>query len=372
MDEPPEPAPPTESGWTAATVFLDVDGRLRAGWRLLLHVPMLILGGILTTLLVVGAVLLSMALEYADPAPEWMLVLQAASTFAGIMIATLLSTLILDARWIPRIWIGSSRGVGQGRPLGRATLEWILGIGVALVAMAVTVGIMALGGMRVELPEPSLASALGIAGFAGVLILAAWFEELLFRGYAFQWVAGSLSRLGRRLSGGRWARIIDVLAWSAPAVLLSAAFGVLHLGNPSATALSTANTVLAGLWFVVLMVRTRSLWPAIAAHWAWNALTLVVLGLPVSGVGPESGVDVPSIVDLTATGPEWLGGGAYGPEGSVGATVGLLVAVALSAVLPRRRPEDGIAAMRALPDYPPHPADTSHSTTPEEVAGVAK
>jgi len=97
-------------------------------------------------------------------------------------------------------------------------------------------------------------------------------------------------------------------------------FGFAHLGNPSATPLSTANTVLAGVLLAAAYLKTRALWLPIGLHWAWNFLMGPVLGLPVSGyrLGGLPGARV--------SGPEWLTGGTYGPEGSVVLTVVCAVA----------------------------------------------
>jgi len=182
------------------------------------------------------------------------------------------------------------------------------------------------------------------------LVFAAWFEELLFRGYLFQWLGGATARLlqaaCRPFGLGQVGRkIVSFVGFYIPILMSSILFGLLHLSNPGSTDLATVNTVLAGVWFSVLVLRQGSLWSAISAHWAWNATILLGVGLPVSGLGPETGLHVVSLIDLDATGPQWLSGGSYGPEGSIGATVALVVLTLISAFLPRRRQKDGLVAV---------------------------
>jgi len=83
------------------------------------------------------------------------------------------------------------------------------------------------------------------------MLLAAVFEEVAFRGYAFQ-------------------RMVDAAGPIVAAAVFSGLFGALHLSNPSATPLSTANTALAGVLFSLAYLKTRGLWLPIGLHWAWN------------------------------------------------------------------------------------------------------
>ena len=139
---------------------------------------------------------------------------------------------------------------------------------------------------------------------AALLLFAAANEELLFRGYAFQRLAASV--------GALWAVLIT-----------SALFGAGHLLNPSATPLSTANTVLAGVLLSLAYLKTRALWLPIGLHWAWNFTMGPILGLPVSGLNIS-----PTLFRSEAAGPTWLAGGVYGPEGGL-----ILTLVCLAATL---------------------------------------
>jgi len=139
-----------------------------------------------------------------------------------------------------------------------------------------------------------------------ILILAGAFEELVYRGYAFQ-----------------------TLLRGAPAYaaicVFSVFFGLAHLKNPNHTLFSTVNTALAGIWLSIAYLRTRGLWFPTALHFTWNWMTGAFFGIPVSGLR----IPRYSILISTNSGPGWLTGGSYGSEGGVAATVVLLIAVVI-------------------------------------------
>jgi membrane protease YdiL (CAAX protease family) len=137
-----------------------------------------------------------------------------------------------------------------------------------------------------------------------LLILAGAFEELVYRGYAFQTLL-------------RGAPAI------VPVLLFSIYFGWAHWGNPNRTLFSTANTALAGIWLSIAYLRTRSLWFPTALHFTWNWMMGAFFGIPVSGLR----IPQHSILVSTSGEPVWLTGGSYGGEGGVAATVVLSIAI---------------------------------------------
>lgn len=135
------------------------------------------------------------------------------------------------------------------------------------------------------------------------LAVAAVAEEVAFRGYPFQ-------------------RLIDATGPVTATVLAAFGFGLLHLGNPDASAASTLTTVLAGWLLALAYLRTRALWVCIGFHFAWNAAMGVLFGLPVSGLTRFS-----PLIRTYSWGPIWLTGDGYGPEG------GAMAIVVLAALL---------------------------------------
>jgi hypothetical protein len=97
---------------------------------------------------------------------------------------------------------------------------------------------------------------------------------------------------------------------------------LLHLGNPNTSWIGLANILVAGLFLGVVYLKTASLWWATGAHLGWNWTHGFLFDLPVSGLEL---LDAPLLEPLTR-GPDWLSGGAFGPEGSVLSTLILLLA----------------------------------------------
>lgn len=330
---------------TLRWLFLADDGGLRAGWRLLLHLVVLV-AGFVVMFVAIGVYMVTQLPQ--DPLEQ--LVVQSLVFGAVMLVVHVLSGLVIDIRMAPRLGRGRLRGAGLGGGLVRTVLELFGGIAMGAFALVPAVGIAAIAGIDIQLAELTPWRLLMFGGVSVVLVFAATAEELLFRGYAFSWLGASVSRLVQWALGamGTSRRIGvavgDLLGFGGVIVGTSVIFGLLHAGNPGASVLGGVNTVLAGLWFAVLVLRTRSLWPAVGAHWAWNAVHGLVLGMPLSGVSEDAGYAMPSLLVTTTGAPDWLGGGSYGVEGSVGATVACLFMILLSVAWPRRRGAQGNAA----------------------------
>jgi hypothetical protein len=163
----------------------------------------------------------------------------------------------------------------------------------------------AAGGLRWA-PEQGTAAdwLLGCGGALLFLALPAAAEEALLRGYPLQALAEAW--------GARWAL-----------GLTAGAFGALHLANPGVTAIGALNVAAAGVFLGVVYLRTASLWWASGAHLGWNWAHGWLADVPVSGLEL---MDAP-LYEGIVRGPDWLGGGSFGPEGSLVAT-GVVVAAA--------------------------------------------
>jgi membrane protease YdiL (CAAX protease family) len=295
-----------------ATVFINPETRLlRSGWRaflflMLARVPEVFIG-LIVVLLSRGNV----------PAME--------SAFSGgpemIAVYVILAAWLLVLSWaclkfLERMNL-SSLGFGFYRGWGRDVL---LGCAVAAAMMIVVVAIQWIGAGTRIIVNPMMwksADAARVIDWMGLwivsrriflalvlFIVAGAFEELLFRGYAFQTLLRGVTAI-------------------VPITLLSVFFGLAHLSNPNATMVSTANTILAGVWLAVAYLKTRNLWFPTALHFTWNWMMGAFFGLPVSGLKLISS----PLLLSTSEGPLWLTGGSYGPEGGVSATIALLMAM---------------------------------------------
>src|SRR5205085_67341 len=152
--------------------------------------------------------------------------------------------------------------------------------------------------MRVDRTIPG--SWWGQAGHSAFTLLpAAFFEELFIRGYVFSVL--------RRTAGWRMALIVT-----------SVIFGLLHAWNPGADAEAILAVIVAGFFLGAILLATRSLYAAGVAHFAWNWVMAGALHIAVSGI-PSPDVDYRTV----ETGPDWLTGGPWGPEGGL-AAVGLM------------------------------------------------
>ena len=92
--------------------------------------------------------------------------------------------------------------------------------------------------------------------------------------------------------------------------------------RPDATALSTLDTFLFAILFCTAYLRTRALWIGWGIHFAWSAVAAIVFGLPIPA---DFGFN--NLIFTSATGPEWLTGGAYGPEAALFTAVILIIGI---------------------------------------------
>jgi hypothetical protein len=93
------------------------------------------------------------------------------------------------------------------------------------------------------------------------------------------------------------------------AVLVTAlGFGVAHLTNPGASALSGVGNALGGLIYGYAFVMSGRIWLPVGLHFAWNVVQGPILGFPVSGL------HMGGLQHINDLGPALITGGSYGPE----------------------------------------------------------
>jgi membrane protease YdiL (CAAX protease family) len=153
-------------------------------------------------------------------------------------------------------------------------------------------------------PTSLLVSSLSIAVFGWVIQSAS--EEIAIRG----WLIPTL--------GVRHNPLMAVL-------LTGGVFGILHLLNSGATALSFVNLTLSGFFFALFAINAGNIWGVCGLHFGWNYALSNIFGLSVSG---EQGVGN-SLFLSTSSGKDLLTGGVFGMESSLFSTVFLICAVLL-------------------------------------------
>lgn len=258
---------------------------LRAGWRIAGY--LLLLAGTATVALTVASGL---------GAPR-----DSDTTFAAMLLASLV------AGWAMLAMVDRRRPGALGFALEPAAIrDSAVGVGVGGAMLAGAVAVLAVASMARWVADegtmPEYVAALATS-FA-FLAVAAAAEEALFRGYAFQ------------------ALVQGIGVW--PAVLASSAlFAYGHANNPNVTPVALANIFLAGVMLAVAYLRTRSLWFATAVHLGWNWTMASLLDFPVSGIV----MDVP-LYTARETGPDWMTGGAFGPEAGVAASLTIVLGTA--------------------------------------------
>ncbi len=221
------------------------------------------------------------------------------------LLANLLTMRIFDRR--PFTDIGLQTGRASGRNFGLGVL-----FGAGAAALMLAAPLLAGTGHLVPRPNPQF-NWLGLVFYLLVLLTAAFGEEMIFRGYAFQLLIQKM---------GPFATVLPV------AVL----FGLAHSGNPYATTLGIVNTILWGILLGYAFLRSHDLWLPIGLHYGWNAV-LPLFGVNLSGLT----IEVTRYFyrwDLT---PLWSGGN-YGPEGGLLTTifgVALIFALAKAPVQPQ-------------------------------------
>ena len=258
------------------TVFLGPDG-LRAGWGLAFYLAMFY-----PLQFVVGRWAGSVALGVNG---LWGLMLDE----FGVLVAAVLPAIVL-ARVERRRWgaygLPGRSAFGKlfwlGAVWGFASITLLLG---AMSGLHVfDVGHLAIHGMRI------LKYGLFWAMF---FLMVGFFEEFLLRGY---------SQFTLTRAVGFWPG----------AVVLSCAFGLIHLRNAGEEWTGVLAAAGIGFFFCLTLRRTGSLWFAVGFHAAWDWGETFFYSVPDSGT-----VFPGHLLKSSLHGPRWLTGGMVGPEGSL-------------------------------------------------------
>jgi len=333
--------------------------RLRMVWRLGLHTGILFL---MTALFTVGLLLLAVIFDLVSGSnlqniisgsspmqiqqSPWIGgVIVPLATFSAVILTTLAAGKWLDRRHIREFGIVFTKSWWIDFAFG-------LGLGALLMALIFVFGRLT-GNVTVTGTFVSFTENTGfLGGFIRSLIFFIFvgvYEELLSRGYHLINLAEGFNT---GMIGKRWALILAF-------IVSSAVFGLLHLGNPNASWISTLNISLAGVFLGLGMVLTGSLAIPIGLHITWNFFQGNVFGFPVSGV--RSGA---TVFATELTGPAWLTGGPFGPEAGIMGLAAMLVGSLLTLWWLRRKRK--LSLYVSLSEYQPKRTAEQTAETPKE------
>ena len=295
----PAPTPPPQP---PSTIFRGPNG-IRAGWRLLIFLALV---AAITIALTIPFVLIRMLGKSGAGLQVGMNVssltpLGLSISEGSLFLIPALAALIM-ARIEGRKWgqYGLPVRSAFGKDFWAGTLVGFLAISGCLL------GIFALHGFHLTgLAIHGSTIAAATAAWSATFVIVGLAEEFSFRGYLqFTLTTGM----------GFWPS----------AILLSALFGLAHMGNPGESIFGLLSVVLFGLLFCLFLRRTGNLWWAVGFHAGWDWGQTFFYGVPDSGIPPYH-----NLFGSAFDGPRWLTGGSVGPEASVFTPIALVTVAIL-------------------------------------------
>lgn len=220
--------------------------------------------------------------------------------FTAMGLATLAWT-----RWIERRGVETLGLLGPNRGG-----NYLRGLAVGLAMMGLVVLLIKLaGGYSAEGAFPAFASPQALMWIAALFLcftVQTAVEELIFRG----WLLSAITR--------RWNLAAGFIGSSV-------AFTIVHL-SPHQPLRVTALSFMFALFACAWARRENGIWGVMGWHASWNWLGGVGLGVPITGLD----VHLPALIwNLVPVGPDYLHGGADGPEGSLFTIAVLAIGVAI-------------------------------------------
>ncbi|MBQ1213419.1 MAG: CPBP family intramembrane metalloprotease [Tidjanibacter sp.] len=219
--------------------------------------------------------------------------------FVGSVVATVLMAAVVALYIIAsRTKVGGGTKITAKKALG----DYAKGAAVSLVMIGAVVALSVLGGGVRYIGWGHV----GVVELVAVMIIGMLNvrEELLFRG----WMMGEMREY--------------LPTWVAVAAS-SLLFGLAHVFNPHVTALALVNLSLLGALWALCVLKTGSLWMAMAMHSFWNFAQGKIAGMAVSGGSGTSS----SVWQFEGVAGGLWGTGAFGLEGNLATTIVIVVAL---------------------------------------------
>ena len=275
-----------------------MEPRIKNGWlRAILFLPIwLVIMGLVQGIGVVLVMVVS-GVDMANPDSAEALFGEMSFDSPTMLILTVFSLLgSFLALWVATKFIDRKPLMSIGLSVKDKTNEMLIGLAFALAFI---------GGLFAIL---WLIGAINVTGYVGfkpgvfivsmMLFMAAFDEELIFRGYILNNMMDA--------TNNRW------IALAGSSVL----FALLHAGNPSiwSTWVPMTELFAAGFILGISYTFTKNLWFPTFFHFGWNFFQ-GLLGFEISGLN----VDSWKVISHENTGnvPDIVSGGSFGIEGSV-------------------------------------------------------
>ena len=275
-----------------------MEPRIKNGWlRAILFLPIwLVIMGLVQGIGVVLVMVVS-GVDMANPDSAEALFGEMSFDSPTMLILTVFSLLgSFLALWVATKFIDRKPLMSIGLSVKDKTNEMLIGLAFALAFI---------GGLFAIL---WLIGALNVTGYVGfkpgvfivsmMLFMAAFDEELIFRGYILNNMMDA--------TNNRW------IALAGSSVL----FALLHAGNPSiwSTWVPMTELFAAGFILGISYTFTKNLWFPTFFHFGWNFFQ-GLFGFEISGLN----VDSWKVISHENTGnvPDIVSGGSFGIEGSV-------------------------------------------------------
>jgi uncharacterized protein len=282
----PSPAPQPAQDRFFGKVFMGPNG-LRAGWRLSIYVLIVIAVGF-----VILAGLKQALSKYpslgggpnAGVTPLILIINEAAVALTVLVAAGIMS--LIESR--PFGLYGMPFASAFGKRFWQGLL-WGLAMVSALVGLIASAGSYSFGSVGADHAAIFRDGLLWLIGF----LLVGVFEEFTFRGYT------------------QYTLSTGIGFWLA-AIVLSAGFGAIHLGNKGEGLVGALSVFVIAMFFCLTLRRTGNLWFAIGLHCSFDWGETFLYSVPNSGL-----VSTNSLSHSTLHGARWITGGTVGPEGSV-------------------------------------------------------
>ena len=284
MEEQLNSAPPPRS--IGQKVFIGLGG-IRAGWRFFIF---LVLFAALQALFRICLRFIPAVHRLFTTATQGTLTPEFELVFETVAIATVFLAAYIMSRIEKRQF--AEYGIPARGAFGRLFWQGVLwGLGLETLEMLIMYGAGGYSFGGLALSDAALIHYAVIWAIGFVLVGIA--EEFTFRGYA------------------QFTLTTGMGFWPA-AVLLSALFGAVHLGNPGEGWVGALSVMLFGLFACFTLRRTGNLWFAIGLHAASDYAETFIYSVPDSGMLAKG-----HLLNASFHGPSWLTGGSIGPEGSV-------------------------------------------------------